>query len=266
MATATAFSPKKQQLSFPPLVSKFHPSGQYASWPGAEYTRRTKMKARCVEEYSAAFLDEMRAILGERGFEAYEAALQPSISRRLSRGKPPEEGGASAIQPRARLERDGGELSQTLGSSTATLSGHTSRARVLELTHTRWGDVPSHMFDNKPAEPVASLDEWFLTYGRPTPSSLNLGPKNVYTVSQTHPMPGCPKILPPPSLIVSAFPCPSSCPFARPGVPALKQASMRRPLTSATDEEGVRNRVRFAPERTPPNLIEEKLLLWDESS
>ena len=175
-----------KELSFPPLATKFNPSGTVGTWPGAEFTRRTKLKTRCIEEYSSQFLDEMRASLGERGFEAYQTALQPSISRRLSRGKPPEEvaRGAIPIQPRARLVREGGELSQTMSSSTTMLSGHASRARCLELTHTPWGDVPSHMFDNKPAQPVASLDEWFLEYGRPTPSGLNLGPKSVYTTYQ----------------------------------------------------------------------------------
>jgi hypothetical protein len=171
------------QLSFPPLAQKFNPSGTVGTWPGAEFTRRTKLKTRCIEEYSSEFLEEMRAHLGERGFDHYQKALQPSVSRRLSRGKPPEEGaqGAIPIQPSAKLVREGGELSQTMGSSTTMVDGLPSRVRCLELTKTPWGDVPSHMFDNKPANPVASLDEWFLEYGRPTPSGLNLGPKSVYT-------------------------------------------------------------------------------------
>ena len=129
-----------KELSFPPLATKFNPSGTVGTWPGAEFTRRTKLKTRCVEEYSSQFLDEMRATLGERGFDAYQTALQPSISRRLSRGKPPEEGarGAIPIQARARLVRAGGELSQTMSSSTIQVNGLPSRARCLELTKTRW--------------------------------------------------------------------------------------------------------------------------------
>ena len=98
----------------------------------------------------------------------------------ISCGLPEEGRKAPSIQP-SELVREGGELSQTTSSSTTMVSGLPSRARCLELTKTPWGDVPSHMFDNKPANPVASLDEWFLEYGRPTPSGLNLGPKSVYT-------------------------------------------------------------------------------------
>ena len=31
-------------LSFPPLATQFNPSGSQASWPGLEYTRRTRLK------------------------------------------------------------------------------------------------------------------------------------------------------------------------------------------------------------------------------
>jgi hypothetical protein len=172
-------------LTFPPLVSKWTVKSE-ASWPGAEFTRRTKLKVHCEEEYSAEFLDEMRTMLGELKFQHYQEALRPAVSKRMQRGRPPAEGmtGAKPIQPSAKLARAGGELSQTFSGSTKTISGHTSRSRVLETTKTQWGDVPSHMFDNKPVETVDSLDEWFLTYGRPTPGSLELGPSNMYTVYQ----------------------------------------------------------------------------------
>ena len=240
------------KLSFPPLANKFNPSGTVGTWPGAEFTRRTKLKTRCVEEYSSQFLDEMRGLLGERGFDAYQTALQPSISRKLSRGKPPEEGGASVIQPRARLVRDGGELSKTLSSSTTMLSGHASRARVLELTHTPWGDVPSHMFDNKPAEPVASLDEWFLTYGRPTPSTVP-GSKNMYTVSQTRQ---------PARAGLSRNGSSLTPSLAWSGVPKLEQASMRRALTTANNEERVRHNVRLPVHTHHARVLQLRQRIW----
>ena len=130
MPDVEAGSTKKpgNQLSFPPLAQKFNPSGTVGTWPGAEFTRRTKLKTRCIEEYSSEFLEEMRAHLGERGFDHYQKALQPSVSRRLSRGKPPEEGaqGAIPIQPSAKLVREGGELSQTMSSSTTSSNSRRS--------------------------------------------------------------------------------------------------------------------------------------------
>ena len=33
-----------------------------ADWPGAEYTRRTRLKTRCEEPYNAAFLDEVKSL------------------------------------------------------------------------------------------------------------------------------------------------------------------------------------------------------------
>ena len=172
----------KNQMSFPPLVHKWTVKSE-ADWPGAEYTRRTRLKTRCEETYNAAFLDEVKALLGETNFNHYQEAMRPSINRRINRGKPPAEGwvGATPIHPSATLRRRGGDLTQTMSSTTFGMSGQQSRTRLIESTKTKWGDVPCYMWDNQPAEPVASLDEWFLTYGRPTPCSLNLGPKNMYT-------------------------------------------------------------------------------------
>ena len=39
--------------------------------------------------------------------------------------------------------------------------------------------VPEHMFDDR--EKMRSLSEWFEKYGRPTPSAINLGPRQLYS-------------------------------------------------------------------------------------
>ena len=173
--TVTPLGKPKPQMSFPPLVHKWTVKSE-ASWPGAEYTRRTKLKTRCEEPYNGAFVEEMQSMLGEHKFQHYQEAMQPSVSKRINRGKPPDASlgvlGATQIIPSSKLERRGGDLSATMGSTTTNMQGMTSRSRLLETTKTQWGDVPSHMFDNKPAKPVASLDEWFLTcllYTSPSP-------------------------------------------------------------------------------------------------
>ena len=73
--------------TFPPLVTQWTVKSE-PKWPGAEYTRRTRLKTVCEGAYSSAFMDELKAILGEDNFEHYEAAMKPCIGPR-GRGDPP---------------------------------------------------------------------------------------------------------------------------------------------------------------------------------
>ena len=175
--------PKKGKgLTFPPLVKQWTVKSD-ASWPGAEYTRRTRLKTHLSEDVSNEFMEEMRETLGEAHFKHYEEAMQPAINRKLTRGKPPAEKGKKAIQPAYILRRTDEPLDSTeenpLAGSTMSLSGHFSKSKIPDNMHSPWGFVPEYMFDDR--EKMTSLTEWFEAYGRPTPNAINLGPRQLYT-------------------------------------------------------------------------------------
>ena len=143
-STPKAPPPKKGRgLTFPPLVKQWTVKGE-ASWPGAEYTRRTRLKTHLSEDVSAEFIDEMRTTLGAN-FEAFESAMQPCVNRKLTRGKPPAESGHRAIQPSYTLPRANAPLDpqeeNPLAGSTRSLSGHVSKTKVPEHMYTKHGPV-----------------------------------------------------------------------------------------------------------------------------
>lgn len=195
-----------QKVSFPPLVTRWTVKSE-PNWPGAEYTRRTRLKTECEGTYSAAFMAELEATLGAVNFQQYMEAMRPTVKPR-ARGTPPPTAPPAAacrIPPPYVLRRAEGEVEDlgatsasagqralgTLRSSTRSLTGTMSQSRVLDVAHTTYGPTPSYMFeDREQARPVprprlrwthtpdpppssfawqmSSMDEWFVKYGRPT--------------------------------------------------------------------------------------------------
>ena len=169
-------------LTFPPLVKNWTVKGE-PNWPGAEYTRRTRMKTTLEEDVSAEFMDELKATVGEKCYEHYCNDMHPAINRKLLRGKPPDEKGAKKIQPQYQITRadapEPGDDNDPMMGTTMSLSGHLSKTKVSECMYTSWGPVPEFMFDDR--EKMRSLSDWFEKYGRPTPNAINLGPRQLYT-------------------------------------------------------------------------------------
>ena len=172
-------------LSFPPLATQFNPSGSQASWPGLEYTRRTRLKTHLDPAIgmSKEFVEEMEGLLGE-SFKDWEDSMRPTVRPGIHRGKPPKEGGGhKAIQPsyvlrRAEKKDEKGEKI-SLSGSTRSLSGQVSKMSINETAMSKFGPVPEYLFEDR--EKMDSLVTWFDTYGRPTPNAINLGPRQVYT-------------------------------------------------------------------------------------
>jgi hypothetical protein len=172
-------------LTFPPLVANFNPSGSEASWPGAEYTRRTRLKTKLDPTHSLStdFTKEMQDLLGAN-YAHWEDSMRPSAKPSINMGRPPTGGGGSKpIQPSYVLRRaettDGTGAAVDLGSTTLSLSGHVSKSRANETSYTKFGPVPAYLFEDR--EKMANMDEWFEKYGRPTPNAINLGPRQLYT-------------------------------------------------------------------------------------
>ena len=96
--STTKPSKGRNQLSFPPLVAQFRPSGQEPTWPGQEYTRRTRLKTHLDPTHSVSndFVDEMKELLGDN-YAHFEEAMKPSVSHGVSRGKPPAEKGVPRL-------------------------------------------------------------------------------------------------------------------------------------------------------------------------
>ena len=69
---------KKNQLAFPPLTKGWTVKSE-ASWPGAEYTRRSRLKTKCEEPLGAAFVEELQATLGAH-YSTYEQARCSGIA------------------------------------------------------------------------------------------------------------------------------------------------------------------------------------------
>lgn len=177
--------PKKGKgLTFPPLLKDWTVKGE-PNWPGAEYTRRTRLKTHLTEDMSAEFVDEIKELLGATNFEHFESAMQPHVNRKYTRGMPPAEKGNKVIQkayvlPRAETPAAaGGSDEDPLMSTTLSLSGKFSMTKTADSMHSPWGYVPNYMFEDR--ERMKSLDEWFGKYGRPTPNAINLGPRQLYT-------------------------------------------------------------------------------------
>ena len=108
-----------------------------------------------METYSPAFLDELQESLGKQNFQMFQDALQPAASTHMPRGKPPSESGRKPIKPKYILQRartegdDGGLLGASLASTTRSLSGHASNSRFLDSFGTKYGQVPSYMFEDR---------------------------------------------------------------------------------------------------------------------
>lgn len=175
-------------LSFPPLTKDWTCKSE-ANWPGAEYTRRTRIKKQLDPSYglSKDFVDEMEGLLGET-FGHWEDSMKPSVRPNVARGKPPAEHGDRPIQPSYHLRRapvtddSGTESAVDLRSTTLSLSGHTSKSRANETSYTKFGPVPAYLFEDR--EKLDSFSAWFEQYGRPTEGSINLGPRQLYTTYQ----------------------------------------------------------------------------------
>ena len=184
-ACGLARPPRCGMLSFPPLTRKWTVRSD-PNWPGAEYTRRTRLKTKCELPFSADFVNEMKGLLGDN-FSHFESAMQPTIHPRLTRGRPPAESGSRPIQvaytlPRAQHAEagEGAMDGNPLASSTRSLSGHLSKTRVPEIMYTKFGPVPEYMFEDREKD-VDSLSKWFDQYGRPTPHAINLGSRQPFT-------------------------------------------------------------------------------------
>lgn len=180
LLTHSSSSKQRKLLSFPPLVTKWTVKSE-ASWPGAEYTRRTRLRTHCTEEYSEDFLHELKETLGTDNFEEYETAMRPVANRILARGRPPCESGRRPIQAPWRLKRadDMTDDHQTMASTTHSLSGLVSKTRQPDFSYTGHGPVPVYMFEDR--ERMDSLSQWFDKYGRPKPKKLTAGPRQPYT-------------------------------------------------------------------------------------
>lgn len=156
--------PGRGKPTFPPLVTHWTVKSE-PNWPGAEYTRRTRLKTVCDGSYTPTFMAELRATLGEENFAHFEAAMKPRVKDR-ARGHPP-----PAVKPAAqckipasyklrRAEAETNDLGATtdsmgqhalgeLGSTTLSVMGTVSKSRVLDITHTKWGPTPSYLFEDR---------------------------------------------------------------------------------------------------------------------
>ncbi|KAL1507040.1 hypothetical protein AB1Y20_007902 [Prymnesium parvum] len=163
--------PPSKQLSFPPLVaSQKWTIKSEASWPGADYTRRSRLKVTLADAYHPAFMSELEKALGDN-FGCFKEALQPQAAE-IPRGRPPAEHGVKLIQPSYTLRRkQTQDLQASLGASTQSLSGQVSKSRFLEQTQSAHGPTPSYMWEDR--EQMGSISEWFAKYGRPSPNPLN---------------------------------------------------------------------------------------------
>lgn len=172
-------------LTFPPLTKNWTCKSE-ASWPGAEYTRRTRLKNKLDPSWqlSKAFEEEVKELLGDT-FKDWEDSMKPTISS-VHRGQPPSESGNRPIQPSYVLRRAepvddlGQPLPVDLKSTTMSCQGYISKYRSNETSYTKFGPVPAYLFEDFEG-PGFTMDKWFETYGRPTPGSINLGPKQLYT-------------------------------------------------------------------------------------
>jgi len=171
-------------LTFPPLTKDWTCKSE-ASWPGAEYSRRTRLKNKLDPSWglSKTFIDEMEELLGD-DFHHWEDSMKPTVAA-VHRGQPPGESGARPIQPSYVLRRAeptddlGAPAPVDLKGTTMSLSGHTSKSRANETSYTKYGPVPAYLFEDR--EKMDSLASWFESYGRPTPNAINLGPRQLYT-------------------------------------------------------------------------------------
>ena len=167
---------KKEQLSFPPLTANWTVRGE-PNWPGAEYTRRTRLKTKCEGHLSTEFLAEMKSLLGDDNYGHFTEAMRPSEHPTRGRGNPPLETGKRPIQPAYTLRRAegenamGGTAGSSLMSTTRSQSGQMSKTRFLEHSHTPWGVTPAYMFEDR--EQMDSLSQWFERYGKPAATSSN---------------------------------------------------------------------------------------------
>lgn len=197
MASTTTTLPKpskgRNQLSFPPLVAQFRPSGQEPTWPGQEYTRRTRLKTHLdpTHAVSSDFVDEMKELLGDN-YAHFEEAMKPSVSHGVARGRPPAEKGHKPIQPSYKLPRAATETltetdSNPFASTTRSLSGHLSKSKVPEDMYTPWGAVPEYLFEDR--EKMPDLASWFEKYGRPKEGSINMGPYSTSHLAASLPPP-----------------------------------------------------------------------------
>lgn len=144
------------RFSFPPVVaSRKWTVKSESNWPGAEYTRRLRLRTTCVESFAPEFLDELQATLGEENFLIFQQALKPTASSQMQRGKPPAESGVKSIKPPYKLQRpctEGEErrlLHTSRASTTLSLSGQPSRSKFLESFCTKYGAAPSYMFEDR---------------------------------------------------------------------------------------------------------------------
>ena len=171
-------------LTFPPLTKDWTCKSE-ASWPGAEYSRRTRLKNKLDPSWtlSKKFTDEMEELLGDT-YHHWEESMKPSVAN-VHRGEPPSQSGHKPIQPSYTLRR--AEPTDDLGQptpvdlkgTTLSLSGHTSKSRANETSYTKFGPVPAHLFEDR--EKMDGFAAWFESYGRPTPNAINLGPRQLYT-------------------------------------------------------------------------------------
>lgn len=182
-------------LSFPPLVKKWTVKSE-ATWPGAENTRKTKLKTRLDQNYSGDFIEELKVTLGDN-FDTFEQAMQPRVNPRQTRGRPaaplgpgpdgePRRLSEVPIQPSVSLKRAdagaGAKGDGALASTTRSLSGTLSKSRYLEFAHSPWGLTPAHLYEDP--EGMASFAEWREKYGQPNARQdplSNLGPRPLYT-------------------------------------------------------------------------------------
>jgi len=172
-------------LTFPPLTKDWTCKSE-ASWPGAEYSRRTRLKNKLDPTWHLGkpFVDEMEELLGD-DFHHWEDSMKPSVKANAHRGLPPSEKGDRPIQPSYVLRRAepiddlGAPLTIDLKGTTMSLSGHISKSRENETSYTKFGPVPSYLFEDR--EKMSSMSQWFEKYGRPTPNAINLGPRQLYT-------------------------------------------------------------------------------------
>jgi len=172
-------------LAFPPLTKNWTVKSE-ASWPGADYTRRTRLKNKLDPTYNLSpdFVNEMEGLLGDT-YEHWFSSMKPTVLNTAHRGKPPAMSGDTPIPPTYVLQRadtvdeDGTASAPDLKAATVQLSGQLSKSRFNETAYTRFGPVPSYLWEDR--EKMDSLSAWFEAYGRPTPGAINLGPRQMYT-------------------------------------------------------------------------------------
>ena len=155
-------------LSFPPLTGHFNPSGSEATWPGADHTRRTKLKTKLdpTIAMSPEFVEEMEALLGDT-FKDWEDSMRPTVKRGHHRGVPPkpETCGNKPIPPSYKLRRaeqkDDTGAPISLSATTSSLSGTVSKMRMNETSMSKYGPVPEYLFEDRERStrlaPVVSL-------------------------------------------------------------------------------------------------------------